>query len=294
MFTAKTHNRSPSRGPMNPWLRHGPLFLLLVFFSGYSPIASARFDAESCKQVQDELKVQLSKKFKRTDKTGLAERRKKINHLAGNASSECAWMLLYKVNHSTKHRDPELRGLLEGKLATPALRQFIDILAGQACCAEDDLEDWGRKFESAAERGAYIESYFDDFFDAIEPASARNQSADPDIQCMQDREELTMQLSRKFTRADTKGLADRRKGLNTLFENTSRECAYMLLYWLGNEKHGDPALQKLFHGKLASPTRRQLQDILLRKTRAPFPQDISDGTSNTVSNNLVERKENHA
>jgi len=289
---ATEHNRPPKRGAIPPWLRHGPLFLLLIFLSGYSsPAASAAFDVESCMPVVDELKMQLNRKFKRTDKTGLADRRKKMNDLAQSVSSSCAWMLLYKVGRSTKHRDPELRELIERKLAEPTVRQFIDILAGQACCAEDDLDDWGRKFESEAEREVYIVNYFDDFFDDIELDRSRGQKAVPDAECVLVQNELAAQLHRKFTSADKKGLADRRNKMNTLFENTSRECAYVLLYRLGNEKHGDAALQELFYGKLASPTRKQLRGILIRKIRAPFPEEISDGTSKTISSITIERTE---
>ena len=167
MFLAKKHNRSPYRGPISPWLRYGPLLFLLMFSSGYSPVANAAFDAESCLQVQDELKMQLSRKFKRADKSGLADRRKKINDLAGSVSSHCAWMLLYKINQSTKHRDAELRELISGKLAAPARRQFVDILVGQTCCDDDDLEQWGRSFDTDAERGAYVTDYFDELLSLI-------------------------------------------------------------------------------------------------------------------------------
>jgi hypothetical protein len=265
MIKVIDNNRSLRWGPVPLWLRHAPLPLLLILLGGYSPVASAGFDVESCLQIQDELTVQLHRKFKRTDKTGLADRRKQLNHLAQSASNHCAWMLLYKLAKFTKHRDPEFRELITARLAEPTIRQFTAILAGQACCAEDDLEDWGRKFETDAEREAYIVNYFDEFFDDLEPDGTQSQSADPDVDCTQASSDVTAQLSRKFRSTDKKGLADRRKKLNRLFENTSIECAYMLSYWLGNEKHGDHALQKLFNGKLASPTRKELIAILKRR-----------------------------
>lgn len=295
MFEAKSHKRLSGRGRGAPWTNRGPLLFLLVVLIGYSPVGSAGFDAESCVQVKDALTVQLNRKFKSSDKSGLADRRKNINHLAQSVSNPCAAMLLYMLG-GRRHSDPAFRELLGAKLAAPAIRQISDILNNKFCCAGNDIEDWGREFVSDDERTAYVGNFFDEYFDVddVDIDGTANRSADPDTQCMQDHDRLTAQLSRKFRSTDKKGLADRRRKLNKLFENTSRECAYLLLYWLGNEKHGDPALQKLFYGKLASPTRKQLRDILIRKTREPFPETVHDGTSNSISSNIIEKTEKHA
>jgi hypothetical protein len=267
-------------------------FFFLILFSAYSPTASADFDGAACTQALDEFKAQLSRKFRSTDKKGLADRRKTANSLLESLSSPCAYMFYYRITPNSKHGDPALREMLYGRLATPTINQFGDILSRRTCCAEDDVKNWGRKFETDAARVAFIESYFDEYFD--EHDDTQIQSADADVQCAQDREEVTVQLSRTFRSTDKKGLADRRKKLNKLFEDTSRECTYMLLFWLRNEKHGDPGLQELFYGKLASPTRKQLLDILLRKTREPFPKEVSDGTSNTISNNVEVQRETYS
>jgi len=296
MIKVIDNNRSPRRGPITTWLGLRASFFFLILLSGYSPAASSDFDAEACEQVQNEFEVQLSRKFRSTDKKGLADRRKAANNLLESVSSPCAYMLLYKLAGTAKHGDPALQEMFYERLATSTMKQFAETLTRRTCCADDDIEHWGRKFETDAERIAYIENYFDEYFDDndIGANGTQNQSADADVQCALVRDEVEVQLRRKFRSTDKKGLADRRKKLNELFENTSRECVYNLLYWLGNEKHGDKALQKLFHGRLASPTRKQLHDILIRKSREFASEEVSDGTSKTIRDNAAERRETYS
>lgn len=292
MTEVTNSHRSPARGSTKRGFSLRAFFVFLILLIGHAPAASAEFDAEECMQVWDEFAAQLSRKFRSTDKKGLAERRKSANDLLESVSSPCAHMFLYRFDKEVKHGGP-IGELLVEKLANETVIQFIDILDRRACCGENDIENWGRKFETDNERISYTKDYFDGYFDERDTYDTRNQSADPDVECMHRKDRVMEQLSRKFTRSDKKGLADRRKKLNTLFETTSRECAYLLSYWLRNEKHGNEALQELFYGKLARPTREQLLDILKSRIRQFDIEEAGDATSNTISNNAAKRKETY-
>lgn len=256
MFIRKAQERLPGRRTIAPRINRGSLFTMLLIAIGCSQAESAESDVREwqaeadtsarCSQIQNDLSVELNRRFKRTDKADLADRRRSLNNLAGKASSTCAVTLIESLMVEGPG-DTTLFKLFHDRLAKPTREQVLSILDRRACCAMYDDSHAGE--------------------------------AENDVECLRVQEELTVELNRKFRSTDKEGLANRRKNLNTLFENTSRSCATMLVALLG-EKRNDAELSRLFHYKLARATRKELLDILGGPSRPSFFRRVVDGASN--------------
>jgi hypothetical protein len=83
---------------------------------------------------------------------------------------------------------------------------------------------------------------------------------------------IRAELALKFSSPDDPGLFERRQRLKALFEAVPTDRAGELRRQLGDQATSD-ALSKQFHGRLSTPTRRQMIGILDAKVAEPTPDE---------------------